>query len=99
MLLLSLESTAHKKETSEVFKKNCIFPSSMVDEIKADHIYEQIKSKLLGQEGKIVAIDTDTGDFFIGNSVIDAYEKGHRKYPIKEFFFKRIGHKAVYRVG
>ncbi len=71
----------------------------MVNAAQAEAVYEQIKSKLLGEEGKIVAIDTDSGDFFIGNSVIDAYEKGHQKYPAKEFFFKRIGHKAVYRVG
>ncbi|MDO8656730.1 MAG: hypothetical protein Q7K45_05830 [Nanoarchaeota archaeon] len=71
----------------------------MADEIKADYIYGQIKSKLQGQEGKIVAIDTDTGDYFVGDNVIDAYQKGHTKYPTKEFFFQRIGHKAVYRVG
>ncbi len=71
----------------------------MADEIKADHIYGQIKGKLQGQEGMIIAIETDTGNYFIGDSVIDAYRKGHQKYPAKEFFFKRIGHKAVYRVG
>jgi len=71
----------------------------MVDEIKADHIYGQIKSKLQGQEGKIIAIETDTGDYFVGETVVTAYRKGHQKYPAKEFFFKRIGHKGVYRVG
>lgn len=71
----------------------------MVNITHADEIYGQIKSKLQGQEGKIVAIDTDTGDYFVGDTVIDAYNKGHTKYPAKEFFFQRIGHKAVYRVG
>lgn len=71
----------------------------MVEEQKAKHIYSQVKDSLKGQEGRIIAIDTDTGDFFLGKTVMDAYEKGHQKYPKKEFFFKRIGFKAVYWVG
>lgn len=71
----------------------------MVDAKHAEQVYEKIKNNLKGQEGKIVAIDIDTGDYFVGNTIIDAYNKGHKRYPAKEFFFKRVGHKAVYRVG
>ena len=63
----------------------------------AEEVYNEIKGDLKGQEGKIVAIDIDSGDYFIGDSVVEAYQKGHKKFPQKEFFFKRIGHKAVYR--
>jgi hypothetical protein len=65
---------------------------------RADEIYENIKNKLKGKEGKIVAIDTDTGDYFIGEDILEAYEKGSRKYPGKEFFFHRIGAKATFHV-
>ena len=71
----------------------------MVDEHKAQEIYKHIKVQLKGQEGKIVAIDTDSGDFFVGKTTIDAYHKGRKKYPGKEFFFTRVGAKATYFVG
>ena len=71
----------------------------MVNAEIAEEVYSKIKDQLRGQDGKIVAIDVESGDFFVGNTVIEAYKKGHKKFPKKEFFFKRIGHKAVYRVG
>jgi len=48
--------------------------------------YEKIKDKLKREEGKIVAIDTDSGDYVVGNDTIDAYEKAIKKYSSKEFF-------------
>ncbi len=65
----------------------------------AREIYEQIKNRLKSSEGKIVAIEPQSGDFFIGADTMEAYEKGHQKYPDKEFYFKRIGARATYFVG
>ena len=65
---------------------------------KGEQIYQNIKTRLIGKEGKIVAIELHSGDYFIGKNVIEAYKKGKSKHPAKQFLFKRIGHKAVYRV-
>ena len=65
---------------------------------RANEMYEQIKNKLKGKEGKIVAIDLDSGDYFIGEDILEACEKGQKKYPGKEFFFHRVGAKATYHV-
>jgi len=46
--------------------------------------------------GKIVAVEVETGDCFIGNTVLEAGFKGREKFPRKQFFFFRIGAKAVY---
>jgi hypothetical protein len=64
-----------------------------------ESVYNRIKNQLKGQEGKIVAIDTETGEFFVGNTVIEASRAGQAKYPKKEFYFKRVGSKAAFVIG
>lgn len=71
----------------------------MVDAKLADEVYDKIKSQLKGQEGKMVAIEVESGDFFVGKNTIEAYDKAHKKFPDKQFFFKRVGAKAAYFVG
>ncbi|MBI4145881.1 hypothetical protein HY489_00930 [Candidatus Woesearchaeota archaeon] len=66
---------------------------------KANKIFEKIKKNLKGYEGKIIAIEVDSGDYFVGEDVLDAYEQGVKKHPGKEFFFKRVGAKTAFVVG
>ena len=61
-------------------------------------IYEQ---RLKGQlepahEGQIVAIEVESGDYFIGQSVVEAARKARAKHPDKLFYFVRIGFPAVH---
>ena len=48
----------------------------MINKNKVEEIYQRIKDKLKSQEGKIVAIDIDSGDYFIGDDTLEAYDKG-----------------------
>ncbi len=68
---------------------------------KASHIYEdQLRNKLeRDHQGKIVAIEIDSGDYFLGRNEIEAYDEGIKKYPGKTFVYKRIGYKATHFVG
>ena len=66
---------------------------------EAEVIYGKIKSKLRGNEGKIVAIEVESGEYFIGNNTLDAFKKGRKKHPLAKFLFKRIGAKYTYVVG
>ncbi len=66
---------------------------------RAEEIYEHIKSKLKGKEGNIVAIEPDSGDYFLGIDTMEALEKGRQKHPGKEFFFMRVGARATYFIG
>lgn len=67
---------------------------------KAELIFERINKEVAQQyKGKIIAIDTDSGDYFIGDSEIDAYKRGIRQYPNKKFVFKRIGFDYTHFVG
>ncbi|MBU1152947.1 hypothetical protein KKB84_03135 [bacterium] len=67
----------------------------------ADLLYEsQIREKLEREhKGEIVAIEINSGDFFLGKNEIEAYEKGIEKYPAKTFVYKRVGYKATHFVG
>lgn len=64
---------------------------------KGREIYKRLKEDLEPQyRGKIVAIDVETGDYFLGNTVIEAGKKGRQKYPQKIFHFIRVGFPAVH---
>lgn len=67
---------------------------------KADKIYEQIKAKVeRDYKGKIIAIELESGDFFIGDSELEAFEKASKKYPGKVFVYKRVGFPTTHFVG
>ena len=65
---------------------------------KAEQVYKKIKEALKGREGQIVAIEPESGDYFLGADVDEACDKGREKYPNREFLLKRIGAKAVYHI-
>mgnify|MGYP001585553348 CR=1 FL=1 len=57
---------------------------------KANELFKRISEELSPKfKGKIVAIDADSGSYFIGDSELDAYKKAIEKYPNKKFIFKR----------
>ena len=67
---------------------------------KANKVFKKINKDLSKKyTGKIVAIDPESGEYFIGNSALEAYEEGIKKHPGKEFFFKRVGAKHTFVVG
>ncbi|MBE9011599.1 hypothetical protein IQ250_15435 [Pseudanabaenaceae cyanobacterium LEGE 13415] len=52
-----------------------------------------------GNEGKIVAIDIETGDFEVGETVVAATNRLFERNPDAQPFGIRIGHRAVYHFG
>jgi len=67
-------------------------------ERKAEAIYrKKLEPKLEGKyKGRIVAIDVESGDYFLGKTVLEAIGKGRRKHPDKIFYAVRIGYPAVH---
>lgn len=64
---------------------------------KGEEKYQALKEKLEPEhKGKIVAIDIETGDYFLGESVIEAVKKGREKYPNKIFFTAKVGFPVVH---
>ncbi|MFN3476621.1 MAG: hypothetical protein ACK4Z6_03580 [Candidatus Methylomirabilales bacterium] len=64
---------------------------------RADAIYQKIRQELeLKYKGKIVAIEPESGDYFLGTDVQEAFEKGRAQHPGKPFHFIRVGYPGVY---
>lgn len=82
--------------TKKIVKYQPIRKHEMAEKGRA--IYARIKDELEKEhKGELVAIDVDSGDYFLGKTPIEATTKGRKKYPDKSFYVMRIGHRAVYR--
>lgn len=66
---------------------------------KAWAIYEKKLKKKLESEfmGQVIAIEVESEDWFLGETVVEALLKARQKYPDKLFHVIRIGHRAVYK--
>lgn len=65
----------------------------------ADALYQKLEPQLKGERGKVIALELDSGDYALGDTVEEAYERAHKKHPSKQFYFKRVGMRAVYFIG
>ncbi len=64
---------------------------------RGKEIYKRIKNKLEPEhKGEFIAIEIDTGDYFVGKDPIEADEKAREKYPDAVFFLARIGYRAAF---
>jgi hypothetical protein len=52
-----------------------------------------------GNEGKIVAIDIETGDFEVDENIVPATNRLLERLPNAQPWIIRIGHSAVYHFG
>lgn len=79
-------------------KKPKNFDSEIFAE-KAEQIYDTRYKEEFEKlyKGKIVAIEPESGDCFVGNTKMETAMQGKIKYPDKFFHFVRVGHKAVYK--
>jgi hypothetical protein len=60
-------------------------------------IYNRIRERLEPEhKGEIVAIEVDSGEYFLGRTVTEATSEARRKHPDKVFYFVRVGFPAVY---
>jgi len=64
------------------------------ENIYQTHILPHLSVEKL--KGKIVAIETESEDYFIEETVLKAVMLARKQYPHKKFFCKRIGYKTVY---
>ena len=70
--------------------------------ILANKIYdEKLKSRLEPDHlGEVIAIHVETGDYFLGRTVLEACRRGREKHPDAVFVCRRVGKDApVYRIG
>ena len=64
---------------------------------KGREIFRKISKELEKDYfGKFVAIEVDSGDYFIGDTSIEANTKAREKYPSKVFYLGRIGYRTAF---
>jgi hypothetical protein len=64
---------------------------------RAGTIYGRIKAQLKPSfKGNILAIAVESGEHFIGETVLEATRKARARHPTKVFQFFRIGFPTVY---
>jgi hypothetical protein len=56
---------------------------------KAKEVYEKIKDELEGKEG-LVAIEPESGDYFVGQTLGQANDAAFAKYPDYWVYFMRL---------
>ncbi len=64
-------------------------------------IYEQrVRPQVEAEhQGKVVALDVDTGAFEVADDTLAASQRLLARYPDAQIWCVRIGHPAVYRFG
>ena len=66
----------------------------------ADLYEKQIRAQVeAGNQGKIVAVDVDTGAFEIADDALTASDRLLARYPEAQPWFVRIGHPTLHRFG
>lgn len=71
-----------------------LFKKVNIEKVAKDgqKIYEKIKNQYEPKEnGKYVAIETESGDVFLAKDGAEAIVKAKNKYPNKVFFLVKIG--------
>jgi len=59
-------------------------------------VLEKLKGLEAKYKGGIAAIEPETGEYFLGKTVLEAFNKAHKVYPKSLFYFVRIGYPAVH---
>jgi hypothetical protein len=68
---------------------------------RGQHIYEEKLKAILEPEqiGRYIAIDPETGKYFIGDTSAEALGTAHDALPQSRFYLARIGYKAAHTIG
>ncbi|MGI0486254.1 hypothetical protein ACN4EK_12510 [Pantanalinema rosaneae CENA516] len=65
-------------------------------ELYESGIRQQVET---GNQGKIVAIDIETGEFEVDETLMGATERLYERQPDAQPWTLRVGHSAVYHFG
>jgi hypothetical protein len=77
------------------------YPGDEIGRIGHDLYERSIRAKVEteGNIGKIVSIDNETGDYEIGDDLIETTKRLLVRHPDAAIWSERIGYNAVYAVG
>ena len=67
---------------------------------KGERLYQTKLKAVLEPEhtGMFAAIEVDSGDYFLGTDLSEAFEQARAKHREKKFFFVRVGYRAAFKL-
>jgi membrane protease subunit (stomatin/prohibitin family) len=94
-----MEVASHKERKSMTVRQRRYSKEELAQRGQA--LYESgIQQQVaVGNEGKIVAIDIETGAFEVDENIVPATNRLFEQYPDAQPWVIRIGHRAVDRFG
>jgi hypothetical protein len=64
---------------------------------KGRQIFEALDPELsTTHRGQFIVIEVDSGDYFLGETAMEANQKAREKHPGKIFFLGRIGYRTAF---
>ena len=68
---------------------------------KGREFYNQNLKALLepAENGKFVAIEPESGRYFVGKTTRETMDKAHREMPANKFYLQRIGYTFAHSFG
>lgn len=71
-----------------------VYPSEIAH--KGEEVYQKISKQIEKKHlGSFIAIEVESGKYFIGETQIEATEKAKKHFPEKVFYLMKIGFPAV----
>lgn len=65
---------------------------------KSEEIYQNIKTEMeANHKGKFLAIDPESGDYYLAKTSLEAILNGRKEHPNTVFYIIRIGFPYVYK--
>ena len=79
--------------------ENSLTPDQTAE--RGQKIYDEKLKAILepSNNGKFVAIEIETGDYFVADTLLEALQRAKEKYPTKVLHTVRIGYEGVFKMG
>ncbi len=95
-----LKSAENEAKTMSSLRKENSEPSDLLVESGQRFYNEHLRVLLEPKhDGEFVAIEPETGRYFLGATGLAALRAGRSVAPDKLFYLLRVGHESAYRVG
>lgn len=68
---------------------------------RGQRLYEEKLKAVLepAQKGKFVAIEVESGDYFLADTLLEALQNAKEKYPDRLLHTVRVGYEGVFKMG
>ena len=63
------------------------------------HFVDRLHTELSDKKGQIAAVESESGEYILGKTLLEAARQARKTYPGKVFYFIRIGYEYVHSLS